>query len=94
MTDRVCPYHCSNDFHWEAVPAGTNWALVNLEDESVLCEVQFGSQPMCARPAVVTLTRVDDQWVQDCVSYYCADHMYGRWIEAGHILYWQMVANA
>lgn len=83
------PHDADNGLHWEAVPeANRDWRLVTGKG----CRLRTGTHIVCGQPAVAELNRGKCQgeswWA------YCADHLYGRWIENGQVMSWRLRADA
>ncbi|MFL5911452.1 MAG: hypothetical protein ACJ768_12860 [Gaiellaceae bacterium] len=77
-------------FHYEAVQESASWELIQERFRGRRCRA-----PRCTNDAIVTVYRtthyrrgpVDMPW------HYCADHMYGRWIEDGKVFSWRLVKD-
>jgi len=101
MAERPDPPDKAPDgYHWEA-PAEDPliWRLL-LAGTAKRCRMQKGRHEHCGKPAVAEMNRkrhaplawdryrlVDRWWA------YCGEHLYGRWIEDGQILYWRLVPD-
>lgn len=75
-------------FHWEAVEQGGDW----LTPAIGAGRCRWGASPKtkaCGQPAVATLMRGFPGKPWD----YCAEHLYGRWIEDGKVMGWRLVAD-
>lgn len=80
-------------FAWVAVAADTlpsnRWRLASGRQ----CR-QFAGNPRrrCENPAVAAVNRGLHRWRSnktfDSWWHYCADHLYGRWIENGVLMIW------
>ena len=89
--DRPEPgWHPGEGFHLEAAPK-PGWRL----DEYRRCRWMVGRRS-CGKPSVAALNRgqyiryrgrVDSWWG------YCADHLYGNWIEDDQVMGWRMIAD-
>lgn len=86
---RPAPWALPPDgFHFEAVE-DARWRVGTGQIFS--CR-----QPKCENNAVATFMRVAHykSGRRDVPYRYCADHMYGRWIEDGKVLNWRLVPDA
>jgi hypothetical protein len=59
---------------------------------------RFGAGPThkaCGRPAVATLWRRTWTGQRSVLRpwNYCEEHLYGRWIENGHVSHWRLVKD-
>jgi hypothetical protein len=79
---------------WEAPPGtvhepmpATNWRLVVGEKR---CRLLTGKRTACGVPAVAETNRSQDHTIERWWAY-CADHMFGRWIEDGQVWQWRVV---
>jgi hypothetical protein len=79
-------------YHWEPFQEGRRWRLVTGKQ----CRMRLNRHITCARPAVAEFARqrrlssgkaIDAWWA------YCEEHLYGRWIENGVIMYWKLVED-
>lgn len=73
---------------WQAVP-DDRWEVLTIATAGRCRRTTAGAR--CTARAVAALNRargVDDRprwW------HYCADHLYGRWIEGGRVMGWRAV---
>ena len=75
-------------FHFEVVPAGDDWITPPLGTSS--CRFTSGHPLVtCGEPAVATLLRGRTKQAWN----YCAEHLYGRWVEDGRVVAWRMVPD-
>ena len=88
--DRPSAPHAPNGYRWHArvdpdwlVPDGGPRLLVS--GQKARCR-----SPRCKAPAVATLDRGH---CQHRYWHYCAAHLYGRWIEDGHVMEWVLRAE-
>lgn len=80
------PYEAPEGWSWAAQPA-QNWRLVtNRRCRRLL----GGPRRGCGVPAVAELDR---GYTRPAWWAYCAEHMYGRWIEDGQVMRWQLVLD-
>jgi hypothetical protein len=77
-------------------PQGCRWVAVPDKawrvDSGRQCRM-IGGHPRirCAEPAVAAMNRgrrVYGRGVSDSWWAYCADHMFGRWVEDGRVMHW------
>jgi len=73
-------------YHFEARPEGSDWRLAT--GLYVRCRSGRG----CTGEVVAELNRARVNWRNGTVSStwwaYCAEHMYGRWVEDGKVWSW------
>lgn len=89
MTRPDPPYPLLPGHHWHAEPEVATWRLVGRE---VRCRARAGR---CRSTAVAELNRgqytnrgrIDVWWP------YCAEHLYGRWVEDGKVMAWNQRPN-
>lgn len=87
MSRPECRYDPPPDgYAWTAVPAGPQWRL----ETGRRCRFagQRG-QHRCTADAVAALNR--SHWRTEARPSwwaYCAEHMYGRWVEDGRVMQW------
>lgn len=84
MAELECPDWAPEGFHKEGRPAA-KWRLAEpAEQQRYTCR---GTRPSCPNPPVAALLREWHRWTTHTDGarwwFYCAEHMYGRWIE-GH----------
>lgn len=75
-------------FEWVAEP-DIEWRLANdAEAQARLC--RHSTRPTCPNNPVAALARTFGGWGSDAYRwwFYCADHMYGRWVEDGQVYQW------
>jgi hypothetical protein len=48
----------------------------------------YPGHPMCGRPSAARLWRKWGHGNRPSWWHYCAEHMYGRWVEDGTVLHW------
>lgn len=82
-------------FHFEAVQEDSDWITPPIG--AGRCRGNAGSgHRACGAPAVVTLMR-RRSWRNGYSGQtpwdYCAEHMYGRWIEDGKVMHWRLVKD-
>lgn len=89
MTETPKPYPAPEFHHWEAVDAGPEWrAAEGLELQRLRC--RHSTAARCPRPVELILyrgARVRTRWA------YCAEHAFGRWVEAGRVLSWRLIEH-
>jgi hypothetical protein len=80
---------------WRAVEAGRDWRIQDA-GRSVAYRCRAASGPghrACGKPSVAALNRgrhtADRGRVQSWWAY-CAEHLYGRWIEDGHVMEYRL----
>jgi hypothetical protein len=79
--------------HWEAAEeTRPDW---RVGGDGRQCSYH-GGRFRCQNPAVAALDRGHrrgnvrhESW-----RYYCADHLYGRWVEGGKLMHWVFVPDA
>ena len=85
---RPAPREAPEGYRCEVYPAGSGWRLVSGKR----CRAGGGYRSKaCGAPSIAELRRPtyrthDGRWWA-----YCAEHMYGRWVEGGQILEWRLV---
>lgn len=74
------------EFHFEPVECDERWKL----HIGSPCRSMLPGHIICRAPSVAALNRGSKrvQWWA-----YCAEHMYGKWIEDGRVWEWRLVAN-
>lgn len=78
MSDRPDPGREAPDgCEFVAVP-DDGWTIGGREDRA--CRWSMSSR--CPNPTVASFQRGNGPW------FYCADHMFGRWIEDGAVMVW------
>lgn len=86
MSERPAPppFDPPEGYEWVATTDDPlEWTVLGPEDERRPC--RFGRYGFCRQPSVAILwrgRRRQQPW------HYCADHLYGRWIEAGKVYGW------
>jgi hypothetical protein len=78
-------YEAPEGWHFEAV-IDKDWRLVETDKK---CRMMTRYK-VCGQPAVAELNRgrLSERWWA-----YCPDHLYGRWVENGHVMMWRLVRN-
>lgn len=94
FTARPEPPESSDGFHFEAVEAGPSWATPSVG--AGRCRAGAGAGVgACGAPTVATLFRNTfhrGTWELRPWDY-CAEHLYGRWIEDGKVMGWRLVKD-
>lgn len=84
------PDWSSPGHEWRVVPEGRDWTT----DPAIIADrrCRFGSRwrGYCRRPAVAALDRARPTLGRHLWYGYCADHVYGRWIEDGVVVGWRL----
>jgi hypothetical protein len=80
-------YEAPEGWHFEVV-IDKDWRLVET-DKKCRMMTRYKS---CKQPAVAELNRSHHQYQQRWWAY-CPDHLYGRWVENGHVMMWRLVRN-
>lgn len=83
-------------FHYLAVP-DTDWRVLPEERRHYFCRRMGAGHVMCTNFGVAELqrgrsstrSRFGRSWWA-----YCADHLYGRWIEDGVVMSWRLERDA
>lgn len=87
MTRPTTPVSDLAGFEWMAEPR-SGWRTIGLADSHKRCRRR------CGRLAVAELNRPtwNPRTGQNRASWwaYCADHMYGRWVEDGRVMGWAL----
>ena len=89
MSGRTAPTRIPQEgYHLEAAPS-EYWVTPAVG--AGRCRFTIGpNNETCRQPAVATRWRgYRDKRAWD----YCADHLYGRWIENGEVLHWREVPD-
>lgn len=74
------------DGYERVVAPSPGWETVAPED-SQPCRL---GRPSCKRPSVARLLRAHSGSRRGQWWHYCADHLYGRWIEDGQVVGWRL----
>lgn len=76
-------------FHWEAT-ISDDWRLVTSDERHRTCR-----RPTCNEHPVAALNRKHrrNSGVSDCWWVYCAEHLYGNWIEGGEVMHWRLIKD-
>lgn len=83
------PHPAPEGFVAVAVPEGPDWRV----ETGRQCRLATRNR-RCPNPCVVALNRGRRQYgrgLLDSWWAYCAEHMYGRWIEDGQVMQWIVV---
>jgi hypothetical protein len=73
----------ARDGDWAPIEAGDGYSRCRSTEKHVRCPAR----------AVATLFRPIGSSGRRAGWAYCADHMYGRWIEGGFVWQWRVVAD-
>lgn len=100
------PFRARDGFEWQASPDNAlagEWRLIEpyaskrcRRLETVGSRESGFERIRCSNPAVAELNRERRTWAQSgsvtrpAWWAYCADHMYGRWIENGQVYEWRL----
>lgn len=83
---------------WDDPPEGFHFEMAEQEQKWITppvgkgkCRFTVGHYQTCGKPAVVTLMRRHGKG--DAPWDYCAEHMYGRWVEDGKVMGWRLVKD-
>lgn len=79
-------------FHFEAVEQGPEWKTPSIG--AGRCRFQVGRKA-CGKPTVATLMRPVYRHTGTKAQPwdYCADHLYGRWLEDGKVMGWRLIRD-
>ncbi len=92
MSARPEPAYPPPDGHRHVPAVDTGWRL----DQGRRCRFTVRGHRQCGADSVAAFNRgrhsrthgrVDSWWA------YCADHLYGRWIEDGNVMHWIAVPD-
>jgi len=94
VVERPAPRPAPEGFHYEAVEQD-DWTTDPAIVGDRACRMKQGKHAVCGKHAVAALNRGRWQGNKRGESFwhYCAEHLYGRWIEDGKVMGWRLVKD-
>jgi hypothetical protein len=89
VTERPVPWHgepAPSGYEYVA-RADLDWVLMDGTEKANRCRYMVNRKG-CGRPAVARLNRAGRRDPGPLWWAYCAEHLYGRWMEDGHVMEW------
>lgn len=78
-------------FHFEAFESQP-WWRVAAPGDAHRCRWTVTQHVTCGNPSVAAIDRSSTKGLSRW-WFYCAEHLYGRWIEDGKVMEWRLVKN-